>query len=379
MAEENDDSQDKTEEATPRRLEKAREEGQLPRSKELATMAVLMVGTVGLLIFGSMIAESLEDIMRNSFQLPREAIFDSKQMAIYLSRAAVEAAVSLVPYLVLVLIAAFVGPLGLGGWLFSGKAAMPKFSRLNPLQGLKRMFSLKSLVELLKAIAKVALVGGIAILFLKAWTPDLLQIGLQPIETAMAHSALTVGWAFLVLASALIIIAAVDVPYQVFDFNKNMRMTKQQVKDEYKDTEGKPEVKGRIRQLQREMAFRRMMDDVPKADVVITNPTHYAVALKYDGKSMSAPRVVAKGVDQVALKIREIAVAHKVEVVGSPPLARAVYHSTEIGEEIPAGLYMAVAQVLAYVFQLRQFRKGHGPRPGRLPDFDIPSDLRRDA
>lgn len=379
MAEENDSSQDKTEEATPRKLEKAREEGQVPRSKELSTMAVLMAGAAGLLVFGGMISKALEATMKHSFQLPREAIFDTKQMVIYLAQATAEAAWALGPLLVLLAIAAIAGPIGLGGWLFSSKAIMPKFSRLNPLQGLKRMFSVKSLVELVKAILKVLLVALIGILVLKAWTPDLLQMGLEPIEPAMQHSLTTVAWAFLIMSAATILIAALDVPYQLFDYKKNMRMTKQEIKDEYKDTEGKPEVKGRLRRLQREMAYRRMMQDVPTADVVITNPTHYAVALKYDGKSMGAPIVVAKGADNIAFKIREVAAANKVEILSSPPLARAVYHSTEIGDEIPSGLYMAVAQVLAYVFQLRQFRKGQGPRPEKLRDLPIPDDLRRDA
>jgi len=378
VAEDNDSSQDKTEEATPRRLEKAREEGQLPRSKELATMAVLMGGAAGLLMFGNMIAQSLEGIMKASFQLPREAIFDSKQMVIYLARATAEAGLALGPFMAIMLVVAIIGPIGLGGWLFSGKAAMPKLSRMNPLKGLKRMFSMKSLVELVKAIAKVLVVATISVLVLKAWTPDLLKMGQEPIERAMQHSTETVAWAFLLMSSAMILIAAVDVPFQIFDHAKNMKMTKQQVKDEYKDTEGKPEVKGRIRQLQREMAFRRMMQDVPQADVIITNPTHYAVALKYDGKTMAAPLVVASGTDQTALKIREIAQAHKVEILSSPALARAIYHSTDIGEEVPAGLYMAVAQVLAYVFQLRQFRKGQGQRPGKLGEFAIPDELRRD-
>jgi len=379
VAEENDSSQDKTEEATPRKLEKAREEGQAPRSKELSTMAVLMARAAGLLMFGNMIARALEDAMKHSFQIPREAIFDTKQMVIYLAQATAEAAWALGPFMALLLLAAIVGPIGLGGWLFSGKAAMPKFSRLDPLKGLKRMFSLKSLVELGKAILKVLLVGTVAILVLKAWTPDLLQIGMEPIKQAMQHATMTVAWAFLIMSAATIVIAAIDVPFQLFDYKKNMRMTKQEVKDEYKDTEGKPEVKGRLRQLQREMAYRRMMQDVPTADVVITNPTHYAVALKYDGKSMGAPIVVAKGADHISFKIREVAAANNVEILSSPPLARAVYHSTEIGDEIPAGLYMAVAQVLAYVFQLRQFRKGQGPRPDKLRDVPIPEDLRRDS
>lgn len=377
MAEDNDSSQEKTEEATPRRLEKAREEGQVARSKELATMAVLMAGAAGLLIFGMSLAESFGRIMRFSFDIPREAIFDTHQMAIFLLDSAIDASWAMAPFLTILLIASIIGPAGIGGVNFSGKAITPKFSRINPLSGIKRMFSMRSLVELLKAIAKVGLVMGIAILILQQRTEDLLQIPLESPESAMAHVVWTLAWSFFFLSCAMILIAAVDIPYQIYDHNKKLKMTKQEVKDEYKDTEGKPEVKGRIRQLQREMANRRMMQDVPTADVVITNPTHFAVALKYDADKMGAPLVVARGADEVAMKIQEIAREHKVEVLRTPPLARALYHSTDVGEEIPAGLYVAVAQVLAYLFQLRQFRKGFGERP-RMPNIPIPPEYRRD-
>ena len=377
MAEENDNSQEKTEEPTPRRLEKAKEEGQTARSKELATMAVLLAGAGGLLIFGTSLGASIESIMRDSFVIERSAIFDTRHMSVQLILAAKEAAWALSPILVMLLIAAIAGSVGIGGLLFSAKAIAPKFNRMDPIKGLGRMFSMRSLIELVKAIAKVGLVLAVAILILNLRTEDLLAIAEEPTVPAMEHVLWTLGWSFFFLSCATIAIAAIDVPFQIYDHQKKLRMTKQEVKDEYKDTEGKPEVKGKIRQLQREMAQRRMMQDVPKADVVITNPTHYAVALKYDQKTMGAPVVVAKGADEVAFKIMEIARENKVEVLRTPPLTRAVYHNTDIGEEIPDGLYMAIAQVLAYVFQLRQFRKGRGPKPG-MPDFPIPPDMRRD-
>ncbi|MEC9040920.1 MAG: flagellar biosynthesis protein FlhB [Pseudomonadota bacterium] len=377
MAEENDNSQEKTEEPTPRRLEKAKEEGQTARSKELATMAVLLAGAGGLLIFGTSLGASIESIMRDSFVIERSAIFDTRHMSVQLILAAKEAAWALSPILVMLLIAAIAGSVGIGGLLFSAKAIAPKFNRMDPIKGLGRMFSMRSLIELVKAIAKVGLVMAVAILILNLRTEDLLAIAEEPTVPAMEHVLWTLGWSFFFLSCATIAIAAIDVPFQIYDHQKKLRMTKQEVKDEYKDTEGKPEVKGKIRQLQREMAQRRMMQDVPKADVVITNPTHYAVALKYDQKTMGAPVVVAKGADKVAFKIMEIARENKVEVLRTPPLTRAVYHNTDIGEEIPDGLYMAIAQVLAYVFQLRQFRKGRGPKPG-MPDFPIPPDMRRD-
>ncbi|ONF45143.1 flagellar biosynthesis protein FlhB [Marinobacter lutaoensis] len=378
MAEENDNSQEKTEEATPRRLEKAREEGQTARSRELATMAVLLAGAGGLLMFGSHLGAALEAIMRDSFTLERSAIFDTRHMSLQLLASAREAALALAPILLLLLVAAIAGSVALGGLLFSGKAIEPKFSRLDPIKGLGRMFSLRSLIELAKAIAKVGLVMAVALLILDLRTEDLLSIAEEPVLPAMAHVLWTLGWSFFFLSAATVVIAAIDVPFQIYDHRKKLRMTKQEVKDEYKDTEGKPEVKGRIRQLQREMAQRRMMQDVPTADVVITNPTHYAVALKYDQKTMAAPVVVAKGADEVAFKIMEIAREHKVEILRTPPLTRAVYHNTELGDEIPDGLYMAIAQVLAYVFQLRQFRRGRAPKPG-MPDFPIPPEMRRDV
>jgi len=378
MAEENENSQEKTEEATPKRLEKAREDGQTARSKELATMAVLLAGAGGLLMFGSALGASLADIMRDSFVLERSAIFDTRHMSIQLLAAAKEATWATAPLLILMLIAAVAGSIGIGGLLVSGKAIAPKLNRMDPMKGLGRMFSARSLIELVKAILKVALVLSVAILILNLRTEDLLSISEEPVKSAMEHVAWTLGWSFLVLACATIVIAAIDVPFQIFDHQKKLRMTKQEVKDEFKDAEGKPEVKGKIRQLQREMSQRRMMQDVPGADVVITNPTHYAVALKYDQTKMVAPIVVAKGSDEMAFKIMEVARENKVEIMRTPPLTRAVYHNTELGGEIPDGLYMAIAQVLAYVFQLRQFRKGRGDKP-YVPDFPIPSELRRDV
>ena len=280
MAEEDDNSQEKTEEATPRRLEKAKEEGQTARSKELATMAVLLAGAGGMLMFGASLGASLEAIMRDSFVIERSAIFDMRHMSVQLIESSKEAAWALSPILVLLLIAAIFGSIGIGGLLISGKAVAPKLNRMDPIKGLGRMFSMRSLIELVKAIAKVGLVMALAILILDLRTEDLLAIAEEPVVPAMEHVLWTIAWSFFLLSCATIIIAAIDVPFQIYDHQKKLRMTKQEVKDEYKDTEGKPEVKGKIRQLQREMAQRRMMQDVPTADVVITNPTHYAVALK---------------------------------------------------------------------------------------------------
>jgi len=377
MAEDKDSSADKSEEPTEKRLKKAREDGQLPRSKELNTMAVLMAGSGSLIIFGGDLGLALKNIMQHSFSFPREVLFDMRQMAFFLGAAFFEAAWAMAPFLGILLAASILGPIGLGGWLFSTKALAPKFSRMNPIEGIKRMFSVKSLVELVKAVAKVSVVVTVALLLLDLHTEELLAIGNEPVIPAMGHALDVLKWIVFWLSCSMIVIAAVDVPFQIYDHTKKLKMTKQEIKDEYKDTEGKPEVKQKIRQLQMEMSQRRMMQDVPQADVVITNPTHFSVALKYDGDSMAAPIVLAKGGDEIALKIREIANEHNVEIVAAPPLARAIFYNSEIGQEIPEGLYVAIAQVLAYIFQLRRFRQGGNPKP-HMPDFPVPDDLKHD-
>ncbi|WP_320892908.1 flagellar biosynthesis protein FlhB [Stutzerimonas stutzeri] len=375
---ESESGADKSEEPTEKRLRESREKGQLARSRELSTVAVTLGGIGGLLASGGGLAQTLMAMMQGTFELSRETLLDEGAMVRLLMGSGLMALEAIMPLLIALLIASIVGPVALGGWLFSAKAMAPKVSRMNPAAGLKRMFSTKALVELLKALGKFLVVLGVALLVLSAYQDDLLSIAKQPLDLAIMHSVEIVGWCALWMACGLIIIAAVDVPFQLWDNKQKLMMTKQEVKDEYKDSEGKPEVKSRIRQLQREAAQRRMMQAVPEADVVITNPTHFAVALKYDGDKGGAPRLVAKGGDFVALKIREIAQEHKVTVLESPALARAVYYSTEVDQEIPAGLYLAVAQVLAYVYQLRQYRSGKGRRPDPLNNLPIPPDLRRD-
>ncbi|TXR39328.1 flagellar biosynthesis protein FlhB [Ectopseudomonas mendocina] len=376
---ESESGADKSEEPTGKRLEESRKKGQIARSKELNTLAVTLTGTVALIIFGAYMGNVLMDIMRGNFSLPREVLMSERSMALYLLASGKEALLAMQPFLIALLIASIVGPIALGGWLFSTEALQPKASRMNPLAGLKRMFSVQALVELLKALAKFLVILAVALVVLSVDQDDLLAIANEPIEPAILHSLKVVGWSAFWLSCGLILIAAVDAPFQLWSHKQKLKMTKQEVRDEYKDTEGKPEVKGRIRQLQREMAERRMMQAVPQADVVITNPTHFAVALKYDPEKGGAPLLLAKGGDFLALKIREIAQEHKVMVLESPGLARAVYYSTELDQEIPAGLYLAVAQVLAYVYQLRQYQAGKGKRPGPLPDLPIPPDLRRDS
>ena len=377
---ESESGQDKTEDPTEKRKKDSRDKGEIARSKELNTLATMMAGAGGLLIYGGGLALDLLEIMRLNFSLPRDVLLDPGQMGQYLLNSGKIAILATQPILLTLLLAAFLGPISLGGWLFSGKSLAPKFSRMNPAAGLKRMFSSTAVIELLKALAKFLLILFVALTVLRSDIDDLLRIAHEPLEQAIIHSVQLVGWSTLWMACGLILIAAVDVPVQLYQSHKKLLMTKQEVRDEHKDQEGKPEVKQRIRQLQREMSQRRMMAAIPEADVVITNPTHYAVALKYDPEKGSAPMLLAKGSDFLALKIREIAVANEVLLLESPALARSIYYSTELEQEIPGGLYLAVAQVLAYVYQIRQHRAGKGKRPEPLKDdLPIPPDLRRDS
>ncbi|AZL69851.1 MULTISPECIES: flagellar biosynthesis protein FlhB [Pseudomonas] len=378
---ESESGQDKTEEPTEKRKKDAREKGEIARSKELNTVAVTLAGAGGILAFGGSLAESLMNLMRMNFTLTREVIVDERSMGAFLLASGKMAIWSVQPILILLFVISFVAPIALGGFLFSGSLMQPKFSRLNPLSGIKRMFSMNSLTELLKALAKFIMILVVALVVLVSDREALLAIGKMPMEMAIIQALQVVGWSALWMAAGLLLIAGLDVPYQLWQSHKKLKMTKQEVTDEYKNSEGKPEVKQRIRQLQREMSQRRMMAAVPDADVIITNPTHYAVALQYDPeKGSAAPLLLAKGTDFMALKIREIGVEHKVQILESPALARAIYYSTEIEQEIPAGLYMAVAQVLAYVFQIRQYRAGRGKPPEPLKkDLPIPDDLRRDS
>ena len=377
---ESESGQDKTEDPTEKRKKDSREKGEIARSKELNTLAIMIAGSVALLIFGGALAQELMELMRQNFSLSREVILDQRSMSTYLLNSGLTALLAIQPIMITLVLAALIGPISLGGWLFAAGSLAPKFSRMNPAAGLKRMFSFKAVAELLKAFAKFLIILAVALQVLSSDIDDLIRIAHEPLELAVIHCLQVVGWSTLWMSCGLIIIAAVDVPVQLWESHKKLLMTKQEVRDEHKDQEGKPEVKQRIRQLQREMSQRRMMAAIPDADVVITNPTHYAVALKYDPDKGGAPMLIAKGNDFLALKIREIAVANEVLLLESPALARSIYYSTEVDQEIPGGLYLAVAQVLAYVYQIRQHRAGKGKRPDPLKDdLPIPPDLRRDS
>jgi flagellar biosynthesis protein FlhB len=364
------DGQERTEQATPKRLEEARSKGQIPRSRDLSTAAVTLVGGATLYMLGGQISGQLAEMMRRGLALSREQATDAGHLLPALSMAAAEGLRAAAPVLGAITLAALVAPLALGGWSFAAQAMMPQFSRLNPLEGIKRMFAMRNVMEIVKALSKFGVVAVVAAIVLWKDAPTLMALGREPLEQAIGHAVKLSGQALLTISAGLLIIAGIDVPYQLWQYAKQMRMSREEIREEYKESEGSPEIKGRIRQVQQQLARQRMMQDVPKADVVVVNPTHFAVALRYDDKRMRAPVVVAKGVDLVAARIREIAGEHAVPIFEAPPLARVLYRNVEIGDEIPSTLYVAVAQILSYVFQLRVARRA-GQQPPPKPDVEV--------
>ncbi len=379
MADDKDSSAEKSQEPTQKRLDSAREDGNIARSKELNTTAILLGGTAAVIAFGGILASGLARIMEYNFTLDRAAFFDTAAMLEQLGDSVMTGFTSLLPVFAVLLLLAFLAPIALGGWNFSLKSIAPKASRMSPLAGIGRMFGPNAIIELFKAIAKVVVVASLALLVLYINTGAILSIQHESVLPAISESVGLIGWSVLWMSCAMILISLVDIPIQIFQHAQKLKMTMQQVKDEMKDTEGRPEVKQRIRQLQYQMSQNRMMGDVPEADVIITNPEHYAVALRYDQSKEDAPIMLAKGADFVAQKIREIAQEHDIPIVSSPALARAIFFNTKVGEEIPGGLYIAVAQVLAYLHQLKQFAKGRvKKRPILRSDVAIPDELRHD-
>lgn len=372
---ENQDGQEKTEQPTTKRLEDAKKKGQIARSRELNTMAITLIGGLALVGMSGHMGQDMLDQMATGFTIERAAMFDPYALLNRLADAIINALIMLAPFFLLVIAVAVASSIALGGVSFSGEAMTPKLSKLNPISGLKRLFSAKGLVELLKAMAKFILVGGATTLVLWMLLDEFIGLSRLELGPAVTELGFLIGGSFVLISSTLILIAMVDVPFQLWDHKRQLKMTRQEVRDELKETEGRPEVKSRIRNLQHEMAQRRMMEAVPKADVIVTNPTHYAVALSYDQSTMKAPKVVAKGVDLVASNIRRVAHEFEVPVVESPMLARAIYAHTELDEYIPAGLYLAVAKLLAYVFQLRAYRSGQCERPGFPQDLPVPEEL----
>lgn len=368
---------EKTEQPTPKKLQDAAKKGQIARSKDLGTAVVLIASAASLLIFGKLLAMGVLNVGRRLMHLDQKDIFEPNSMFTAWGEVGRELAAPLAGIFVFILVAAFIGNTLLGGFNFSWEAAAPKGSKMNPLKGLKRMFGLQALVELGKSILKVAVVAGVAYLLLKVFFMDIMALSLMSEPNNIESALHFLAWLFLGLCASVSIIAVVDAPYQMWNHTRQLKMSLQEIKDEHKNSEGSPEIKARIRRTQMQMSMKRMMQQVPTADVIVTNPTHYAVALKYDQGKFRAPVVVAKGVDEIAMHIRKIANEHKVPVLTSPALARSIYYTTKIDHPIPEQLFAAVAQVLAYVYQLKMYRRGKGSRPKNIAkDLPIPDDFK---
>lgn len=371
------DDQEKTEQATEKKLNDAKEKGQVARSKELATTLVLVASGAAFLAFGDALARALARAMTRLFKLTREEVFNPDQLLEIVSDICLPLLLPLFGIIAAGFLAAIIGNVMMGGLVFSGESIRPKLSKMSPKAGLKRMMGAQAMVELIKSIGKVGVVITIVFIVFKNQFFTIMEFSLQPLSLSIFGAVDFLSHVFIWLCSSLIIIVGIDVPYQFWKHAKELRMTKQEIKDEMKDVNGNPQLKSKIRQMQMDVSQRRMMSDIPDADVIITNPTHYSVALKYEKQGASAPTVVAKGVDQMAFKIREVGREHEVPVIESAELTRAVYHNTEIGDAIPEGLFVAVAQILAYVYQLEQFRQRRGNRPKPIPkQLDIPDELK---
>jgi flagellar biosynthetic protein FlhB len=373
-----DSDVEKTEPASEQRLSKAREEGQVARSRELNTCFLLLAGAGTLWSTGLFVYERLVGIMRSGMLIdwgPKTDLGDSREMAHAIMNGFSSAILALSPLFLVLTVVAILSSVALGGLVFSAKALEPKFSRLNPIAGVGRLFSAQTWVELLKTLTKAAVVGAVGALAIKSFLPDMLGLSNLYLSEGLADGMQIIATICISIMASLLLIALIDVPWQLFSHAKKLRMSKDELKREHKENEGDPHVKGRIRQQQREAARRRMMSDVPRADVVVTNPTHYAVALHYDQAGTGAPVVLAKGRGAIAVKIKELAAQHRIPMLEAPPLARALYANTEIGDQIPEALYTAVAQVLAWVFQLRSHHEGRGVMPDRPDSLPVPAEL----
>ncbi|HEY3730265.1 MAG TPA: flagellar biosynthesis protein FlhB [Steroidobacteraceae bacterium] len=367
------DDRDRTESPTQKRLDEARTKGQVPRSRDLGAAAVVLTGGVGLSLLGSLTGGRLLALMHDSMTFSRDAAFDPGRMLLQFEQMALAGALAAAPLLALLLVAAVLSPLALGGWTFSTEVLAPDLNRLNPASGLARMFSTRGVIELGKSLARFTVVAVVAAVLLWRQFHSFAGLATQSTQAAIGHALALIGSALIALGGALALIAIVDVPLALWQHHKSLRMSREEIREEFKETEGSPESRSRVRRAQQMIARGRMMQQVPTADVVITNPTHYAVALRYDEPRMRAPVVVAKGRDLIAQRIRELALEHRVALVEAAPLARALHASCELGDEIPARLYAAVARILVYVYQLRTARRGGGPAPVQ-PRLELPEE-----
>ncbi|MBP9218443.1 MAG: flagellar type III secretion system protein FlhB [Sterolibacterium sp.] len=378
MAEDSD--LERTEPASSRRLEQAREEGRVPQSRELSAFLVLLAGASVFWSMGGWFVHHAADVLRHGLSFDHRAAFDRNALANTFVNLSLEGLTLVAPIFAATVIAAVAARVSIGGFVLSPKAMMPDFSRLSPLSGIKRMFSMHGVGELVKAVLKALLIGGVVYWVVARQQGPLFALLSQPIESGLVSLAQLIEFSAMALVGGVALVAAIDVPFQLWQYYSKMRMTKEEVRQEYKEQEGDPHLKSRIRSQQREMARNRMMAEVPKADVVVTNPTHFAVALKYDAAQMGAPQVVAKGMNLVAQNIRALASEHGVPLLEAPPLARALYRHCDMDAQIPGPLFTAVAEVLAYVYQLRQYQSPQGRESGMslpLPPghLEVPADM----
>ena len=373
MAEDSD--LERTEPASPKRLEEARNKGNIPRSRELNTFALLMAAGITLYTMGGPLLRGLLQLMKRGLTFDRNTLNNTDVMWNNLIHAILDMLGLFFPLLLILLVVALAAPMMLGGWMLSTEALVPDFGRANPLKGISRMFSATSLGELGKALAKSLVIGLVGFWVILHYRDEMLGLATESLPSGAAHLAHMIGWSFIMITSAMILIVAIDVPFQLWEYSRKLRMTKEDVRQEMKESEGDPQLKGRIRAMQRETARKRMMAEVPKADVIVTNPTHYAVALRYNEKEMRAPRVVAKGTYLLAERIRELAAENGVPILRTPPLARALYKHAELDQEIPTALFAAVAEVLAYVYQLRSYNKQGGMMPELSAALPVPEGM----
>ena len=368
-------AQDKNLPATAHRLKKAREEGQIPRSRELGNLAVLGGGAVMIMFLLPTGFSRLQDALQSQLRFDHQALLDPRLM---LERLSGSLGMGLSLFLPLGLaslaIAVFVA-FASGSWTLSAKPLQPDLTRLNPLSGLGRLFSKQQLFETAKLLFLTIVVGLIGWQFLSSHMLSFASLVMQPLESGMGQLGLWMRSGVTILLGVVTVFALIDFPMQKFLYAQRMRMSQEEVKREHREHEGDPHVKGQRRRRQRELANRLSIGAVPRADLVVMNPTHYAVAIQYDDTTMAAPRVIAKGADLIALRIRDVAKEHKIPVLQSPMLARALYAHTELDQEVPAALYTAVAQVLAYVYQLKAALAGRGAMPGEPPTPDVPQEL----
>ncbi|MBV4365148.1 flagellar biosynthesis protein FlhB [Erwinia sp. BNK-24-b] len=370
-----DSEEEKTESATPHRLEKAREEGQVPRSRELTSVLMLVAGLGILWMGGESMARKIGQLLAQGLVFDHSVVSDTSQMLHLIGRLFVQAVYTLIPMMAGLVLVAIAAPMLLGGVLISGKAIKFDMGKMNPIKGLGKLVSAQTATELGKSILKAVLVGCVTWLYVRHNWPEMMRLMSESPYTALASSLNMIAMCCVLIVLGLSPMVGFDVFWQLYSYYKGLRMTRQEIRDEYKQQEGDPHIKGKIRQQMRAAARRRMMADVPKADVIVTNPTHYSVALQYDEKKMSAPKVIAKGAGEVALRIRELGKEHRIPVLEAPPLARALYRHSEIGQHIPGTLYAAVAEVLAWVWQLRRWKLEGGLAPKKPANLPVPEAL----